>query len=206
MRIFVIYRRGRSRDRGLTFLEIMVVVTILGVLLAVSSPSLKNMYQKMQLNASARQIGSLCKYGRAAAIMQEGEVRILFDLESARYRLRLPPKVDEDDRRSHSRYRNEEEKKLASVEEPKYLPPDVEFVEIMTDAPEEENPGRWQTGLIFYQNGSATPCIITLENRRGRRVTIEVQHATGAVRIYQGDPIFKEPVLANEDGRGYSRQ
>lgn len=200
------YRRRANRSRGLTFLEIIVVVTILGILLALSSPSLRNMYQKMQLSSSARQIGSLCKYARAAAIMQEGEVRLLVDLETARYRLKLPPKVAEDDRQSHSRYRNMEDQKKAAVEEPTYLPPDVEFVEILTDAPEEEQPGKWQTVLVYYQNGSATPCVMTLENRRGRRVTIEVQHATGGVRIYMGDPVFKQPALADETNRGYSRQ
>ncbi|GAB4316872.1 MAG: hypothetical protein Kow0059_09640 [Candidatus Sumerlaeia bacterium] len=185
----------------MTFLEIMVVITILGIVIAISTPSLRNTYYKMQLHAAARQLGSLCRYARAAAVMREGEVRVLFDVENARYRLKLPPEDQDEEDRSVGRYRRMELERRSTVEQARFLPPDVEFQDILTDAPDEENPGRWTTGLIFYPNGSATPCFMVLRNRRGRMLTIEVQHSTGAVRIFRGEPEFQEPEQADADSR-----
>jgi prepilin-type N-terminal cleavage/methylation domain-containing protein len=203
----------QSSVKGLTFLEIMIVVTILSVIVAISSPSLKNMYQKQQLHAAARQIGAMCKYARAAAIMQEGETKIQFDVESARFRLKLPEVNEEEleakNKRNRGRYREMKDQKPATVERYRYLPPDVEFYEILTEAPEELEQTQWNTGVVYYQNGAATPCFVILQNRRGRKITVEVQHSTGAVRIYTGEPVFEEPgtdefVEDNSRSRGYT--
>jgi type II secretion system protein H len=166
--IYVTHRRPR-RSRAVTFLELMIVLVILGIVLAVSLPSLKTTYQRGQLSSAAREIVALLRVARAEAIFREHPIEVRFDLAGDRYRLDLL----EPDTDKHHRYN---EPRISEIEQIRYLPRDVSFAEISTEAEATDKPN--VAKVVFFPNGSATGASIILENVRGRKMKIELAHAT----------------------------
>jgi type II secretion system protein H len=160
---------GAERERGITFLELMIVLVILSIVLTISMPSLRGTYQRGQLGSAAREIVALLRVARAEAIFREHPVEVRFDLATSRYRLDL---LEEDE----TKPTRHTEAKRSQIEEIHYLPRDVSFAEISTEAEETEK--KTVAKVVFFPNGSATGASILLENVRGRKMKIELADAT----------------------------
>ena len=85
----------RSTSRGFTLLEVLAALTIVGVVLAVSVPSMARFYESMQYREAIRDVMTLLEGARYAAVNQ-GEVRdVLINprdnaLSSGERRIELP--------------------------------------------------------------------------------------------------------------------
>ncbi len=62
-----------------TMLELIVAVTIISIMVAVSVPRLAGFYKGTKLNASARQLAALFNYTRELAIVEKRACRVLYD-------------------------------------------------------------------------------------------------------------------------------
>jgi type IV fimbrial biogenesis protein FimU len=171
------------RRTGVTLLEILIVISILCVLLAISIPSMKVVHQRNQLHISAREVVALLKYARGEAVLGEKEVEVRFDVPGDRYRLDLRESGE-------GEYVRERDRVLKSSERIRHLPRTVHFLEITSEAEADEKAGIAR--IIFYPNGSATAATIILGNDRKRNMTIEVAGATGLTRAYNGLPQVEE--------------
>lgn len=60
--------------RGFTLIELLVVVTITAVLLGLSAPSLRTIYQNWQIQKSVSAMESTLLYGRSEAVRRGGKV------------------------------------------------------------------------------------------------------------------------------------
>lgn len=170
-------------SRGITFLELMIVVVILGVLISVVGANLRGAGQRAALFGAARELVSACNVARQAAISTEREIYLRFDTEHHRWRLRLNISPEEEDR--HARYDRDA---VYELEIPRELPAKISFVKIETDTFEDRSSRTKYPQITFYPNGSATEGTIQLASERGRKITIEITRATGRVEVYQGDP------------------
>ncbi len=174
--------RGRNR-RGVTFLEILMVISIMAIMFLVATPRLKGTFLQNELVTTTRDLARLMRLARSEAVYSDKPVPLRINLDDAWYQLSLPPRDDDKDTSS---YRGQE-KRRSEVEQKRYLPLDVEFAEITTDAPpdpENDNIVR----LIFFPNGTATASTIILEGRKGNAMTIDLAPSTGYSRVYKGRP------------------
>ena len=173
-----------NRQRGITLLELTVVIVILSVMLLFSVPSMRGFHEKNKLATSSRRLVSLIRYARAEAITREHETEIRIDTIKHRYRLDLNRYMYLQVSGSGDR----DSLKWEQMEQIQSLPPYVTFKKVET---EDDPYGREKiTKLIFFPDGTVTGAVITLENRpprkdaKSRSMTIEVPHATGLPEAY----------------------
>lgn len=171
------------RHRGITLIELVIVMVILSVLMLFAVPSMRGVHERNKLVVSARKIASLVRFARGEAITGEREVEIRFDKEGGRFRLDLMKLPDEVTGSADLKNRKREE-----VEQIHHLPQYIYFENIETD----DNPyGRDKIStVVFYPDGSATGALITLVNRRPDRknkdtyLAVQINHATALPEVY----------------------
>ncbi len=75
----------RDSTYGFTLLEIILVISILGVIAGLSFPNLNRSYWKRQLNQTADHLGQLMRYAQSRAILKNQEYRLVINLEDKAY-------------------------------------------------------------------------------------------------------------------------
>lgn len=69
-----------GKGKGLTFIEILLVVIIIGALIGISLPNLRKAFDNLQLNSASQDLQSFMNYLRQRAIV-EGKI-IYFNIDS----------------------------------------------------------------------------------------------------------------------------
>jgi prepilin-type N-terminal cleavage/methylation domain-containing protein len=198
--------RPRTPARGMTFLELMVAMIILGLLLAVAVPRMVGAGQMSQLRGAARDIVSLMKFARSTAIFGEIEVELRFNPDAGVYGLNFDPVALMTNRRLARRSRGyssgagrhaEEEARdraeqwLRVHEFPKDRlgQPTVHFkaVETELEVPSLEARRTTLPAVVFYTDGTASGGTIILENQSGAMMSIDVLTATALAKVGEGD-------------------
>lgn len=78
------HSRHRATGGGFTLIELMLVVTIIGVLLAASIPAMTKSIRGSRLRTAASTVARAGKYARSMAIMNQQEVLLTFHKADAR--------------------------------------------------------------------------------------------------------------------------
>jgi len=187
---------GRHRARAaFTFVEMMIVIVILGTLLVLTIPTMKGLQERKRLSTGARELVAMFRYARGEAVMGEKVVQTRIDVKGGRYQLRLEPEVVE----TALRTRIDPPRKTAE-EGIRRLPRDIVFVDAYAWSEQVDQDGR--VTLEFYPNGTVTPVIIVMKDKRQKRakdnktMTIELARASGKCRFYPGLP--KEQKLSGQ--------
>lgn len=176
--------RHINANRGVTLLELSVVMMILVILLMFAVPNMRGLQERNKLITTSRKIASLTRYARAEAINGERETQIRIDVKKHRFRLDLM-KINTEILGSYDR-KNQKRGKLEQIE---YLPKFVYFKSVST---EEDPLGRDKVATIsFFPDGSATGTSIILENnlprkdRKPRYLGIYIAHTTGLPEVFE---------------------
>lgn len=170
-------RLGYKRLRAMTLLELLTVITILTVLMGVTFPTLRSFNEKNKLRATVREIVALLKYARSEAVMSQRTTEVFFDLEKRQYWLDLrepDPKTGE----------VRTQRKKRQLEEKRSLHPDIWFDEVTSY--EDNIIDDKIVAVDFYPDGSASPLLLTVANRSGAKLTIEVVKSTGRTEVTPG--------------------
>ena len=77
--------RQLTTTKGFSLLELMVVITIMGLLLALSVPALARFLQNWRLNAEVDQVAMMMRAARSTAIMRNTNTVFQFDLQANTY-------------------------------------------------------------------------------------------------------------------------
>jgi type II secretion system protein H len=168
---------GRHVARGMTLMEIMTVITILAVMMALTFPTMRNFNEKNKLRGAAREIVALMKYARTEAVFGERTTEIFLNLEKRQYWLDLR----EVDPKTGTLNPKRKKKQLEMLRE---LHKDIYFDEVTTY---DSNIVKDQLIAIdFFPDGTASPIMLTLANKKGSRMTIELLKSTGLSEISAG--------------------
>ena len=77
------------RVRGMTLIELMVVLFILGLLLTLVRPDLGGIASRWRLRSAAQQVQSIVLWARSAAAVRNAPAEILYDVPAGEFRVRL---------------------------------------------------------------------------------------------------------------------
>ncbi|MBU0477281.1 type II secretion system protein [bacterium] len=75
----------KMREKGLTFIELILVISILSILTAISTPLFRHTFDNLQVGNLCRDISKLTKYVQERAIMEQVIHRIDFDVNNKEY-------------------------------------------------------------------------------------------------------------------------
>lgn len=167
-------RMWSAGNRGFSFIELTVVLVLMGLSIALIAPSLSRFSTSVELKASAQKVGAILRNYRSEAINKGRAYRVLFD--SNRMEVRCQP-VAEDEAQEEGEQRNARETKTYS------LPPGIQMKEIDTES------ARYPSDLPaieFYPNGGSNGGKIHLDARDHQGYRIRVHFLTGSVTIEKG--------------------
>lgn len=169
---------------GFTFLEILVVVTVMAAMMALVLPQMGGLTDGARLRSSTRSLSNMFKVARTEAILGSRAVEVFLDLKQHSYRLdlRVPDGRESAERLTGGRSR----RRARNIEQPRSLETRVRFDEV--SASSGQIVGESEVVVRFHADGSATPTVITLVNHRGQRSTLEVLRLTGLTETRAGGP------------------
>ena len=82
---------------GLTLVELLITISIVGVISAIAVPILKDFLPIYRLNQAARTLVLDFQYARTRAISQNKKIRVLFDIKNNAYRMQCHDHHDHDE-------------------------------------------------------------------------------------------------------------
>lgn len=168
--------------RGVTFLEIMVVVVIMGILVAVALPSMRGPAERTALRTSARDFVAAGLSARQTAIVERHNTFLLLHPKDRTWRIHLTPPME----KRYTWAKQEREPTLAD-EILRSLPQYIDFKQVR-HGDEKLELGEDEIELTFYPNGSCSGMAIEVGNTRNRSLTVEFDEATGRPEVYAGEP------------------
>ncbi|MGC8740135.1 MAG: pilus assembly FimT family protein [Candidatus Sumerlaeaceae bacterium] len=168
---------GARSQRAMTLLELLTVMTILTVLMGVAFPTLRAFNEKNKLRATVREIVALMKYARAEAVFGQRTTEVFFDLDKRQFwvDLREPDTKTGD---------YNPKRKKHQLEGKRTLNQDLWFDEVTTYDDNIINDKI--VAVDFYPDGSSSPLLLTVANRAGAKLTIEVLKSTGRTEVTPG--------------------
>jgi prepilin-type N-terminal cleavage/methylation domain-containing protein len=78
-------RVGLGTKAGFTMVELMIVVSIIGMLAILSLPGYNRFMQNWKLNGETQQFASVLRTARSAAVMKNTDVVFTFDMDTNTY-------------------------------------------------------------------------------------------------------------------------
>jgi len=153
----------------------MIVVVIVAVMFAVAMPSLRGMSDNNRLRSSVREITNLMKYARTEAVFNGRTTEVFLDYKNHQFWLDL---------RNPDQKGKISEKKKQTTERKRDLEKNVSF-----DAINAEEQNILKNDIIavdFFPDGTASSALITLQNSKKTKYTIEITKATGQVTLRSG--------------------
>ncbi len=186
-RTYIAARRFR-RCGGFTFLELVLVVVILGILFSVSVMSVRNLTPKYRVRTAARELGTTIEQARLLAVSR-GEwtgIRYVLDPPSSSgnpepppyYQLIPPPRAEFPDQPLH-------ERKPHSKQE---LPSGVSFRAIRFAGNHTVDSDT--ATVVFSPMGNAGSHIVVFEGPGGRVMSLKANCITGLIDFYETDDVI----------------
>lgn len=155
-------RSGVAHRRGFTLIELLLVLTISGLLLALTPMLMQKAFPVLKLKAVARDLVQEMRYIQNAAIINGRVAEIRFDLESGEYR-----------------------SDLVNGGEVRGLPDGISLSQ-EADALQGLSAPRIAR-FVFYPDGSASGGVLLLDNDR-RRLAIRVDWLTSKIQLDERQP------------------
>ena len=189
------------RQRAFTLIELMVVVTLIGILTAMIIPEMRGTYQDALLRSSSRDLINVfdLTYSRAVSLNQVR--RVCLDEKAGRYMVEKriydegqEPFVPVDDAGCSG--------ELNSKITMEFHRPDESPAADQTGTSSEASPARESqsplTGALeksadvtsvisFYPDGTADPAVIELTDRDGFRLALQINPITARVHVEELD-------------------
>ncbi len=189
---------SRRRQAGFSFVEIVAVVLILGLMFAILMPNLEQLSPKYSLRAGAREIGSMIEEANGRSIGLRRSFAIAYDLDERWAAIVLPPGwgedgggFDADDEEGAPTGDQETDFGSREMLAPHYLPLNVDFKSVVLPGDQEQaSAGRIYVGFSPY--GTDGSHIVHLVNIEDSVVAIEFHAMAGSIHYENAERSFEE--------------
>lgn len=203
-----LHARTPARLRGLTLIELVVVMTLLVLLAFIAAPSFVNTAKSAQVRTAAQQIVAALRYARAKALSLGRPVLVSFDREQNTISVLLPAEVVESNLAASSQspisnpqleLTDEDWWKL-SGERLETLDPEQFVVDpspmgrerMLPEGAQIESIRDIDTGdelnlIAFYPDGTASGAEIVVSNDR-LAVLLQISPLTGSIQLQELTP------------------
>ena len=163
--------------KGFTLIELIVVLTILGLGIVLVYPSFGRMSQGVELKAAAKKVSTILRYYRSEAVQKGKAFQVVFDVDTREIRVR-PVQAEEN--------RGEGEKNQEKIlrEKERYLLPEGIQVKEMK-IPASQYPSEYPV-IEFYPNGGSNGGSFLIERENSKAYRIQVNFLTGVVELKEG--------------------
>jgi prepilin-type N-terminal cleavage/methylation domain-containing protein len=182
--------------RGMTLLELLIVLAMIVVLAAVSLPAIRQAWQYQQLKQAGDLLRAVCGQTRVKA-MRSGQIQMLrVEVGTGRYYVQAW--TTNDDSLNASADESLELQSLQLEIDPlhmKQLPEGITFhasnSHFDTRASEiedtlqqlERGQGTWSLPVLFYPDGSSSFAELTLANEREQAIPLKIRSLTGLCQV-----------------------
>jgi len=149
--------------KGFTFLEILMVVMILGIIVAMATPRFRESYIDLQLKSQAKSLAKFLTYAQERAIFDKRIYRFEVSPDKARYWLTREETGGEEGT--------------------------FNFVQIQGrygrrfEFPEGISLGFEKESILFYPDGSADVFTLSLKNQEGKELVLKNGTRFGYIQI-----------------------
>ena len=175
-----------GRNHGFTLIELMVVITIIGIMTAMMIPEMKGSFQDALLRSSSRELINVfdLAYSRAVSLNQVRRVRL--DEKTGRY---LVEKLTQENGQEDfvpaddvPGNRGQLDSRIAVEFQPAggRAPDD----NTTTEAPAMGN-GPEAATIAFYPDGTADSGAVLLRDREGFRLLLQINPVTARVQVVE---------------------
>lgn len=172
----------RNRRGGFTLIELIVVISILGILAAFVVPRLSGISPKYRIRSAIRTIGAQIGWARSMAGGNGEEYVLRYDLDENIYWVALPPDPEEDDPDLDIDERETLEKMG--------LPDHIEIVEIRFPNGSSEETGI--VDVIFDAYGNQGSHIVVLQNEEETKMSVKFSALIGVVDYFADEAEFED--------------
>jgi prepilin-type N-terminal cleavage/methylation domain-containing protein len=185
MMIYEFYspREGMQNKRGLTIIELVVVMCILAVMVLIAIPNIGRWLPRYRLKSAARDVASNMQLARLGSIKDNREWAILFDTNGQLYRIISDRGPD-----GNWGTPDDTEEKVVNLSDYQ----NIRF----GDNGHGPRPGGGAVGdgvtfgghrAEFNPGGTSTAGTVYLQNNRNGALAISVDSSTGIVRMWRWD-------------------
>ena len=166
--------RSLRRRSGFTLVELVAVVTLLGLMLTFVTLRLDGLTASSRLRASAREVGAVVGCAFSEAVSSGSTRSLCFDIERGEIwvgrDLETPREEGEDLRRLYD---------------------DVKFRDVQVGERVYEEPG--VLSMEISPLGIGSDALVHLRSETGAEMTVEIRPLTGTVRFHEGYLEYEEP-------------
>ena len=176
-----------SKPGGFTLIELMVLITIIGILTALILPEMKGTYQDALLRATARKLVNVFHLAASQAITTNQKYLVRFQPKTGHYVIQRTARDAEGDSelvamRDIPGGEGDLDSRI-TVEVHHEI---EEAVEPEDSAGESEPPGPGsEDGLVFYGDGTADAAELVLRDQLGFRLALRINPTTARVRVIE---------------------
>lgn len=188
---------ARSCRRGFSLVEMILVLVVIGIVAAVTLPTLARSIRGSRLRTATRSIVMAGRYARSMAVMKQSQMEVRFDLDAEKITVAtagyVPPSSDDEgdkglssdggvdaegSRGGAAAVMNAERVNVpppaAGKEELRLV---LERIDVKSVEMEGEGEARFDKGIcavIYNSNGTCSPYRVELLDEQGAGVVIEV--------------------------------
>jgi general secretion pathway protein H len=164
------------RERGFSFIELMVVLILFSLSIALMAPSFGRFSKSIELKSAAKKVAAILRYYRSESANQGKVYQVSFNVNTREVKVQ---RIEPDESKEEG-----EKQETPGMARTFLLPEGVQLKEVTVEAPQFPSD---LPAIEFYPNGGSNGGDILLNTAEHKGFKIRVRFLTGSVVIEQAE-------------------